>query len=89
VIPAKNSMMCALVILISTFSYISSIFYASFPIATLFKSCNILSVVLVGVCCSRVTDKHLKLDSKKIVIGLLITTGLIIFKLTDPESKQG
>jgi hypothetical protein len=77
------------VILISTFSYISAIFYASFPIATLFKSCNLLSVVLVGVFCSRVYDKGLKLEKNKIIVALMITVGLVMFKFTDPEAKQG
>lgn len=50
----------------------------------MFKSCNILSVVLVGVLCSRVADKKLKLGTKKIVVGVLVTAGIIIFKVFDP-----
>ena len=52
----------------------------------MFKSCNILSVILVGVLCSRVVDKKLKLGSKKIVVGILVTLGIVLFKLFDPEA---
>jgi hypothetical protein len=61
----------------------------SFPIVMMVKSCNILSVVLVGILCSRVTDKKLKLGPKKLVVGLIVTAGIIIFKWFDPEAKKG
>jgi hypothetical protein len=54
----------------------------------MFKSCNILSVILVGVLCSRVKDKKLKLGIKKIVIGVLVTLGIVMFKIADPNLKQ-
>lgn len=54
----------------------------------MFKSCNIISVILVGVLCSRVIDKKLKLGSKKIVVGVLVTLGIILFKWFDPEAAQ-
>lgn len=88
-IPHLNSINCSLIILTSTFSYISSIFYTSFSIATLFKSCNLLSVVLVGVCCSRVKEKQWGLERKKIVVAVLVTAGLVGFELTDPEGSKG
>ena len=54
----------------------------------MFKSCNILSVILVGVLCSRVADKKLKLGSKKIVVGVVVTLGIVIFKMWDPEGAK-
>ena len=54
----------------------------------MFKSCNILSVILVGVLCSRVKDKKLKLGLKKIVIGVLVTLGIVMFKVADPNLKE-
>lgn len=54
----------------------------------MFKSCNILSVILVGVLCSRVADKKLKLGNKKIVVGVLVTCGILVFKLFDPASAN-
>lgn len=54
----------------------------------MFKSCNILSVILVGVLCSRVKDKKLKLGLKKIVIGVLVTLGIVMFKVADPNIKE-
>lgn len=54
----------------------------------MFKSCNLISVILVGVLCSRVKDKKLKLATKKIVVGAIITVGIILFKVFDPESSK-
>ena len=54
----------------------------------MFKSCNILSVILVGVLCSRVKDKKLKLGLKKIVIGVLVTLGIVMFKVAYPNIKE-
>ena len=51
-------------------------------------SCNILSVILVGVLCSRVKDKNMKLGAKKIVIGVVVTLGIIMFKYFDPEGAK-
>lgn len=53
----------------------------------MFKSCNILSVILVGVLCSRVADKKLKLGNKKILVGIFVTAGIIMFKIFDPASS--
>ena len=56
----------------------------SYPIVIMFKSCNILSVILVGVLCSRVTDSKLKLGSKKLIVAILVSIGIILFKVFDP-----
>ena len=85
----KSSMICAIVIFILSFSYISAIYYASFLIATLFKSCNLLSMVFVEECCSQVHEKGLNLEKNKIIVALLIIMGLMIFKSTSLEAEQG
>lgn len=46
-------------------------------------------MVLVGVCCSRVKEKQWGLERKKIVVAVLVTAGLVGFKLTDPEGSKG
>ena len=61
----------------------------SYPIVIMFKSCNILSVILVGVCCSRVKKKELKLTGNKLISAVLVTIGIIAFKVFDPEAKVG
>jgi hypothetical protein len=71
-----------------------AIYLTNFPIVMLVKSCNIVSVVLVGVFCSRVKDKSLSLGPKKIIIACLISSGIILYnfggdskhkdKATDP-----
>lgn len=37
--------------------------------------------------CSRVKDKKLKLGTKKLVVGIVVTLGILLFKLTDPDFK--
>lgn len=54
----------------------------------LVKSCNIVSVVVVGVFCSRVKDKNLVLGPKKIVVALLISTGIIIYNFGGDSKHQ-
>lgn len=56
----------------------------SFPLTIMVKSCNILSVILVGVLCSRVTDKQLKLGSKKILVAIIVSVGIVMFRFFDP-----
>jgi len=86
-IPRKKAAICGLTVAISTLTYTYAIVLTNFPVVMMFKSCNVLSVILVGVLCSRVKNKKLKLGTKKIVVGLLITLGIIIFKLADPTLK--
>jgi drug/metabolite transporter (DMT)-like permease len=83
-IPHKKAAICGLTVAISTFTYTYAIYLTNFPVVMMFKSCNVLSVILVGVLCSRVKNKKLKLGTKKIIVGLLITLGIIIFKVADP-----
>ena len=45
------------------------------------KSCSILSVIIVGVFCSRVKDKQNKLGANKLVVGALVTIGILLFNI--------
>jgi uncharacterized membrane protein len=83
-IPSKNSALCGLTVTISTLTYTYAIYLTNYPVVMMFKSCNLISVILVGVLCSRVTDRKLKLATKKIVVGVIITIGIIMFKIFDP-----
>lgn len=87
-IPAKNSFYCAVTVAISTLTYTYAIYLSNFPVVMMVKSCNILSVILVGVLCSRVKDKKLHLATKKIIVGVVVTIGIIMFKAFDPETRQ-
>jgi drug/metabolite transporter (DMT)-like permease len=87
-IPAKNAIVCAITVLISTLTYTYAIYLTNYPVVMMFKSCNILSVILVGVLCSRVVDKKLKLGSKKVLVGVLVAGGIILFKWFDPETSK-
>ena len=46
-------------------------------------------MILVGIFCSRVTDKKLKLSAQKILIGVIVSFGILLFKFFDPEQKFG
>lgn len=59
----------------------------SFPLTIMVKSCNIMSVILVGVLCSRVRDKKLKLGPKKILVAIVVTVGIVMFRFFDPEAN--
>jgi len=50
------------------------------------RSCGILSVVIVGVLFSGVKDVALKLGRKKILIAIIATVGMVIFKTFDPQA---
>ena len=73
---------------ISTLTYTYAIYLTNYPVVMMFKSCNILSVILVGVMCSGVKDKKLKLGMKKIIVGIVVTLGIILFKAMDPNLKE-
>jgi hypothetical protein len=61
----------------------------SFPIVMIFKSCNILSVIIIALLCTRVRNKSLQLGGKKLIVALAVSIGIIVFKVFDPEAKQG
>lgn len=54
----------------------------------MFESCNILPIVLVGVCCSRVSEKKLKLERSKIIVAVIISIGILMFEFFNPEAKE-
>jgi hypothetical protein len=51
------------------------------------RSCNILSVALVGVLFTGVKDTALKLGNNRIIVSILVTIGMIIFKVYDPNQS--
>jgi hypothetical protein len=53
-IPNKNTSICGLLVFISTITYTWAVSKTSFPIVMAFKSCNLLSVLLVAILCTRV-----------------------------------
>ena len=52
------------------------------------RSCGLLSVVIVGVLFTGVSDTALKLGNRKIVVAIIVTIGMIIFKVFDPNQKE-
>jgi len=87
-IPEKNSGICGGLVFVSTITYTWAVAKTSFPIVMAFKSCNLLSVLLVAICCTRVKEKHLNLGAKKIIIGVVISIGIFFFSYFDPEQED-
>lgn len=77
--PVSTLVACSTIVCISTHTYSLAIYITNFPIVMMVKSCNIVTVVLVGVFCSGVRDKTLKLGTKKIVIAIIISIGILMF----------
>ena len=73
---------------ISTITYTWATAMTSFPVVMAFKSCNILSILLVAILCTRVKDSKLKLGPKKIIVGIVISIGVFFFSYFDPEQED-
>lgn len=82
-IPNYNGFKCGSAVALSTITYSYAIKLTNFPVVMMVRSCNVLSVVLVGVLFSGVKDTTVKLGKKKIIIALVATCGMIIFKVFD------
>ncbi len=50
---------CGFFVNLGMITYNEAVVEASFPAVVMVKSCSVLSVILVAVCCSRVKDKKL------------------------------
>lgn len=85
--PSKNLAICGFIIFFSSVTNTEAIYMVSFPLTIMVKSCNIMSVILVGVLCSRVTDKKLKLGPRKILVAIVVTIGIVMFRFFDPEAN--
>jgi len=85
IIPEKKSFVCGLIIFISTITYTYASAMTSFPVVMAFKACNILSILVVAISCTRVKEKHLKLGPKKLIVGSFVALGVFFFSFFDPE----
>jgi len=85
VIPWKHGIKCGSAVVISTIAYSYAIYYTNFPVVMMIRSCNILSVALVGVLFTGVKDTALKLGKNRIFVALVVTSGMLIFKTFDPN----
>ena len=78
--PTKKLMASASMVLISTITYTMAMYVTNYPIVTMFKSCNILSVLMVAMMCSRVTNRDLQVGPQKLITGIFVTLGIIMYK---------
>lgn len=86
-LPRKNLMYSAAAVCIGTLTYNIAILQTSYPVVIMFKSCSILSAIIVGVCFSRVRDEKLKLGTNKLIVGALVSLGIFLFNYYSLEDK--
>lgn len=87
-IPWKHGAKCGAAVVMITVAYSYAIKFTNFPVVMMMRSCGLLSVVVVGVMFTGVSDTALKLGRRKIIVALVVTLGMIIFKVYDPNQKE-
>jgi drug/metabolite transporter (DMT)-like permease len=80
-------MLSAAAVMIGILTYNIAILENSYPVIIMFKSCSILSAIIVGVYFSRVRDQKLKLGTNKLIVGGLVTIGIVLFNFFSMEDK--
>lgn len=78
-IPIKELLIIGVFRALADVTSVNATHYTTYPVIMMFKSSNVLSVVLVGVCCTTVRDRRLKLERERIVGGIFITTSIFLF----------
>jgi len=91
VVPWGKALICGLIVNFNMWTYNKAVMSASFPAVIMVKSCGLLSVIIVGVFCSRVKEKSLKLTHDKLIIGAIVTIGILLFnhfKMTEKDEND-
>ena len=88
-IPWHHGAKCGAAVVVTTICYSYAIKFTNFPVVMMIRSCSLLSVVVVGVLFTGVSDVSLKLGWRKIIVAIVVTTGMIVFKVFDPNQKEG
>lgn len=78
-IPHKNAALTGLAATSAAFCSLMAIRYTSYPVVIMMESSSVLPVIFVAVFCTRVTDRNLKLGPKKIIVALLMASGILLF----------
>ena len=84
----KHGVKCGGCVVLLTICYSYAIHLTNFPVVMMIRSCSLLSVVIVGVLFTGVHDTKLKLGRRKMIVALLATFGMIIFKVFDPNQEK-
>ena len=79
----KNVELVGFMVVLSSVTNLQAIVIVSFPLTVIFKSSSVLVVVLVGVFCSSVSHHPTKLPPQKIIAGLVMTAGIVLYKIFD------
>ena len=87
-IPWTHGLKCGGAVVVITVAYSYAIKFTNFPVVMMIRSCGLLSVVIVGVLFSGVSDTSLKLGKRKLIVAAAATVGMIVFKVYDPNQKE-
>ena len=86
--PWRHGFKCGFAVVLITICYSYAIKITNFPVVMMIRSCSLLSVVLYGVLFTGVSDTSLKLGYRKIIVAAIVTLGMIVFKVYDPNQKK-
>lgn len=82
-VPLREKVLLGSLFFTTVFATSTSLFYVSYPLHLLARNIRLLSIFIVGVFFSRLraTGKGSTLGKQKLVIGLVITVGVLLFSL--------
>jgi drug/metabolite transporter (DMT)-like permease len=86
-VPELSLIKVALFVVVSMLTYNHAIMYLDYPTVMMVKSCNILFVVMVGVFFSKVQDPRLRLAKHKIIMGIMVALGVIVFYIESAPTE--
>jgi drug/metabolite transporter (DMT)-like permease len=64
-----------------------ALYLISYPYIMMAKSSSVLQIALLGVFCNQMKDQKEKFGRGKIINAFIVTLGVILFKLFDPETS--
>lgn len=76
----RSWLTAAALVFTSTITMNKAIYITNFPLVTLFKTCNILSVLSVAIFCSKVQVQNEKLGIQKLFVGVFVTLGVLLYQ---------
>jgi hypothetical protein len=86
-IPIKSTSTIGLVNYLEIIAQTQAMYMVSYPLIVMAKSGAIINVILVSVLCSRVKNQQNKLGCQQIIIAVIVTLGILIFRFCDPTAN--
>jgi hypothetical protein len=81
-IPLKEYFILGALYTINILAASYALMYISYPVRVVSDKCGYLTAVVVGVYFSRILKSDVRLESKKVLIAIIITAGAVLFAVT-------